>query len=162
MGLKGMVKVGADIGAGVGCTFLSEVSGGSGGEVVGRKWRGIGPVPPGPVLSQRDQAVSALQALVGLLDPAVGAQVRGLVEGLLPPKPVSLAPATLTHAQIVARLHGLYDTETELIREVDEVEGRVEKSEGQGGGGGRRLWLECKRSCRYQRSTFFGYSSGGG
>ena len=50
------------------------------------------------------------------------------MEGLLPPKPVSPAPATPTHAQIVARLHGLYDSETELIREVDEVEGRVERA----------------------------------
>ena len=69
-----------------------------------------------------------MRALVELLEPEVGAQVKGLVEGLLPPKPVSPAPATPTHAQIVARLHGLYDTETELIREVDEVEGRVEKA----------------------------------
>ena len=84
--------------------------------------------PPGHPPSQRDQAVSALRALVGLLDPAVGAQVRGLVEGLLPPKPASPAPATPTHAQIVARLHGLYDSETKLIRKVDEVEGRVEKA----------------------------------
>ena len=44
------------------------------------------------------------------------------------PKPVSPAPATPTHAQIVARLHGLYDSETELIREVEEVEGRVERA----------------------------------
>ena len=126
-GAKGSGKVGADIGAGVGGRFLSEVSGGSGGEAVGRSG-GIGPVPSGPPPSQRDQAVSALRALVELLEPEVGAQVEGLVEGLLPPKPVSPAPATPTHAQIVARLHGLYDTETELIREVDEVEGRVEKA----------------------------------
>ena len=72
--------------------------------------------------------VSALQALIGLLEPAVGAQVRGLVEGLLPPKPASPAPATPTHAQIVARLHKLYDSETQLVRKVDEVEGRVEKA----------------------------------
>ena len=89
---------------------------------------GIGPVPSGPPHSQRDQAVSALWALVELLELEVGAQVGGLVEGLLPPKPDSPALATPTHAQIVARLHGLYDTETELIREVDEVEGRVEKA----------------------------------
>ena len=50
-----------------------------------------------------------------------------MVEGLLPPKPASPAPATPTHAQIVAKLHKLYDTETQLIRKVDEVEGRVEK-----------------------------------
>ena len=106
---------------------MSEVAGGSGGEAVGRSG-GTGQVPSGPPPSQRDQAVSALRALVELLEPEVGAQVRGLLEGLLPPKPVSPAPATPTHAQIVARLHGLYDTETELIREVDEVEGRVERA----------------------------------
>ena len=127
-GAKGSGKGGGDLGAGVGGRFLAEVVGGNGGEAVGRSG-GIGPVPPGPVLSQRDQAVSALRALVGLLDPAVGAQVRGLVEGLLPPKPASPAPATPTHAQIVARLHGLYDSETKLIQKVvDEVEGRVEKA----------------------------------
>ena len=119
-------KGGVDTGAGVGGKFLSEVGSGSGGEAASRGG-GIGPVPPGPVLSQRDQAVSALQTLVGLLEPAVGAQVRGLVEGLLPPKPVSPAPATPTHAQIVAKLHKLYAAETQLIRKVDEVEGRVEK-----------------------------------
>ena len=43
-------------------------------------------------------------------------------------KPASPAPATPMHAQIVARLHGLYDSETELIQKVDEVEGRVEKA----------------------------------
>ena len=61
---------------------------------------------------------------MGLLEPAIGAQVRGFVEGLLPPKPASPAPATPTHAQIVARLHKLYDSETQLVRKVDEVEGR--------------------------------------
>ena len=127
-GAKGDGKAGVDTGAGVGGRFLSDVAGGSGGEAVGRSG-GTGQVPSGPPLpSQRDQAVSAFRALVELLEPEVGAQVRGLVEGLLPPKPVSPAPAAPTHAQIVARLHGLYDTETELIREVDEVERRVERA----------------------------------
>ena len=71
--------------------------------------------------------MSALQALIGLLEPAVGAQVRGLVECLLPPKPAAPAPVTPTHAQIVAKLHKLYDSETQLVRKADEVEGRVEK-----------------------------------
>ena len=96
-GAKGNGKVGVDTGAGVGGRFLSEVSGGSGGEAVGRSG-GTGQVPSGPPPSQREQAVSALRALVELLEPEVGAQVRGLVEGLLPPKPVSPAPATPTHA----------------------------------------------------------------
>ena len=96
-----------------------------------RRWvgvEGLGPYLLFRVLSQRDQAVSALRASVGLLDLTVGAQVRGLVEGLLPPKPASPAPANPTHAQIVARLHGLYDSETKLIEKVDEEEGRVEKA----------------------------------
>ena len=107
--------------------FSSEVAGGSGGEAVGRNG-GTGQVPSGPPPSQRDQAVSAQRALVDLLDPEVGAQVKGLVEGLLPPKPASPAPAIPTHAEIVARLHGLYDSETELILKVDEVEEQVEKA----------------------------------
>ena len=128
-GAKGLVALGwpFDTGAGVGGKFLPEVVGGGGGEVLG-KGAGTGQVPSGPPPSHRDQAVSALQVLVGLLEPAVGAQVRGLVEGLLPPKPASPAPATPTHAQVVARLHKLYDSETQLVRKVDEVEGRVEKA----------------------------------
>ena len=127
MGLKGVVGVVLTRVLVLGGRFLSEVVGGSGSEAVGRSG-GTGQVPSGPPSSQKDQAVSALRALVELLDPVVGAQVRGLVEGLLPPKPASPAPATPTHAQIVARLHGLYDSETKLIRKVDEVEGRVEKA----------------------------------
>ena len=99
-GSKGGGKGAVDTGAGVGGKFLPEVGGGSGGEAVGRGG-GMGQVPSGPPPSHREQALSALQALIGLLEPAVGAQVRGLVEGLLPPKPVS---------------------------PVDEVEGRVEKA----------------------------------
>ena len=67
-----------------------------------------------------------MRALVELLEPEVGAQVRGLVEGLLPPKPVS--PALLLPRMLKLLHAGLYDTETELIREVDEVEGRVERA----------------------------------
>ena len=76
-GAKGNGRGGVDTGAGVGSRFLSEVAGGSGGEAVGRSG-GTGQV--------RDQAVSALRALVGLLEPAVGAQVRGLVEGFVASK----------------------------------------------------------------------------
>ena len=125
-GSKGGGKSGLDTGAGVGGKFLSEVGGGSGGEAAGRGG-GMGHVPSGPPPSHRDQALSALQALVGLLELAVGAQVRGLVERLLPPKPASPAPVTPTHAQIVAKQHKLCDSETQLVRKVDEVETRVEK-----------------------------------
>ena len=62
------------------------------------------PLPPGPVLSQRDQALGALKALVQVLGPEKGSQVMGLVEGLLLQRPASPVPATPTHAEMVARL----------------------------------------------------------
>ena len=83
-GAEGGGKGGGDTGAGVGGRFLSEVVGANGGEAVGRSG-GTGPVPPGPPPFSEGSAVSALRALVELLEPEVGAQVRGLVEGLLPP-----------------------------------------------------------------------------
>ena len=52
------------------------------------------PLPPGPVLSQRDQALGALKVLVEVVGPVVGSQVVGLVEGLMPQKPASPVPAT--------------------------------------------------------------------
>ena len=64
----------------------------------------------GPVLSQRDQALGALKALVQLLGPEKGSQVLVLVEGLLPQKPASPVPTTPTHAEMVARLHELSDS----------------------------------------------------
>ena len=103
-----------------GANFCQKLWGGAVGEV--GKGVGTGQVPSGPPPSHRDQA------LIGLLDPTIGADVRGFVEGLLPPKPASPAPATPTHAQIVVRLHKLYDSETQLVRKVDEVEGRFEKA----------------------------------
>ena len=39
---------------------------------------GLGRYPLVPLPSQRDQAVSASRALVELLEPEVGAQVRGV------------------------------------------------------------------------------------
>ena len=41
-------------------------------------------MPPGPVLSQRDQALGALKALVQVLGPEKVSQVMGLVEGFCP------------------------------------------------------------------------------
>ena len=152
-GAKGGGEGGVDTGAGVGGRFLSEVVGGSRGEAVGRSG-GSGQVPPGPPPSQRDQAVSALRASVELLDPVVGAQVWGLVEGLLPPKPASPGPATTTHAQIVARLHGLCGSETKLIRKVDEVEGRVEKAKAKVVEEEAALAGVQGRVARFQRSNF--------
>ena len=51
-------------------------------------------MPPGPVLSQRDQALGALKALVQVLGLEKGSQVLGLVERLLPQKPASPVPTT--------------------------------------------------------------------
>ena len=42
------------------------------------KGAGTGQVPSGPPPSHGDQAVSALQASIGLLEPAIGAQVSGV------------------------------------------------------------------------------------
>ena len=68
------------------------------------------PLPPGRVLSQREQALGALNTLIQVLGPENGPQVIGLVEGLLPQKPASPVPTTPTHAEVVARLHELYDS----------------------------------------------------
>ena len=41
-------------------------------------------MPPGRVLSQTEQALGALNALIQVLGPEAGPQVRGLVEGHYP------------------------------------------------------------------------------
>ena len=70
----------------------------------------------GVSLSQRERALGALDALIQVLGPETGPQVRGLVEGLLPQKPASPVPTTPTHAEVVARLHELYDSERRRLR----------------------------------------------
>ena len=83
-----------------------------GGGVVAAGLQGVEePLPPGRVLSQREQALGALNALIQVLGPEIGPQVKGLVEGLSPQKPASPVPTTPTHAEVVARLHELYDSE---------------------------------------------------
>ena len=94
------------------------------------------PLPPGLVLSQRDQALGALKALVQVLGLEKGSQVMGLVEGLLPQKPASLVPATPTHAEMVARLHELYASEKKVSKKVEEAKGRLEKARALSFGGG--------------------------
>ena len=81
------------------------------------------PLPPGRVLSKREQALGALDALIQVLGPEIGPQVKGLVEGLLPQKPASPVP---THAEVVARLHELYDSEKKVNKKVEEAKGRLE------------------------------------
>ena len=61
-----------------------------------------------------------------MLGPEIGPQVKGLVEGLLPQKPASPAPTTPTHAEVVARLHELYDSEKKVNKKVEEAKGRLE------------------------------------
>ena len=112
-------------GAGVGRVRFEEgVRGGGVGAV------GLGgleePLPPGLVLSQRDQAFGALQALVQVLWPEKGSQVMGLVEGLLLQKQASPVPTTPTHAEMVAHLHELYDSEKKVSKKVEEAKGRLE------------------------------------
>ena len=84
------------------------------------------PLPPGRVLSQREQALGALNALIQVLGPEIGPQVNGLVEGLLHQKPVSPVPTTPTHAEVVARLQELYDSEKKVNKKVEEAKGRLE------------------------------------
>ena len=48
-----------------------------------------------------------------------GPQVRELVEGLLPQKPASPVPTTPTHAEVVARLHELHDSEKKGKKKVE-------------------------------------------
>ena len=84
------------------------------------------PLPPGRVLSQREQALGALDALIQVLGPEIGPQVKGLVEGLLPQKPASPVPTTPTHAEVEARLRELYDSEKKVNKKVEEAKGRLE------------------------------------
>ena len=88
------------------------------------------PLPPGRVLSQREQALGALDALIQVLGPVAGPQVQGLVEGLLPQKPASPVPTTPTHAEVVARLHEHYDSEKKG-KKVEEAQGRLETARAQ-------------------------------
>ena len=93
--------------------------------VLGRLVRWVEePLPPN--LSQRDQALGVLNALIQVLGPEIGPQVKGLVEGLLHQKPASPVPTTPTHAEVVARLYELYDSEKKVTKKVEEAKGRLE------------------------------------
>ena len=83
------------------------------------------------LLGEREQALGALDALIQVLGPVAGPQVRGLVEGLLPQKPASPVPTTPTHAEVVARLHVLYDSEKKGKKKVEEAQGRLETARAQ-------------------------------
>ena len=112
-GAQGRGKNAGVPGAGVGLVwFEAGVQGGGVGTAVSDCVEE--PLPPGRVLSQRDQALGALNALIQVLGPEKGSQVKGLVEGLLPQNPASPVPTTPTHAEVVARLHELYDSEKKI------------------------------------------------
>ena len=95
-------------GAGVGRVRFEGVAGaGDGLDAAGRG--GVqDPLPVGPVLSQRDQALNALKMSEEVLGPVVGAQVASMVDGLLPQKPASLP---------LARLNELCGAEKWLVQE---------------------------------------------
>ena len=61
-----------------------------------------------------------------MLGPEIGPQVKGLVVWLLPQKPASPVPTTPTHAEVVARLHELDDSEKKVSKKVEEAKGRLE------------------------------------
>ena len=48
------------------------------------------------------------------------------MEGVLPQKPASPGPSTPTHAELVARLHELYDSEKKVNKKVEEANWRLE------------------------------------
>ena len=83
------------------------------------------PLLPGRVLPQRDQALGALSALIQVLGSEKGSQVKGLVGELLPQKPASPVPTTPTHAEVVARLHELYDSEKKVTEKVETAKERL-------------------------------------
>ena len=49
------------------------------------------------------------------------------MEGLLPQKPASPVPTTPTHAEVVARLYELYDSEKKGNKKVEEAKWRLRK-----------------------------------
>ena len=128
-GPQGRKNVGVP-GAGVGGPRFEEGVQGGGGVAAGPK--GVEePLPPGRVLSQREQALGALDALIQVLGLEAGPQVRGVVEGILPQKPASPVPTTPTHAEVVVRLHELHDSEKKRKKKVEEAQGRLETARAQ-------------------------------
>ena len=87
-------------GAGVGRVRFEEGVQGGGVEAAGLQ--GVEePLPPGRVLSHREQALGVLNALIQVLGPEIGPQVKGLVEEILLRKQASPVPTAPTHAEVV-------------------------------------------------------------
>ena len=68
----------------------------------------------------------------------------GLVEGLLLQKPASPVLTTPTHAEMVARLHELYDSEKKVSKKVKEAKGGWRRL-------GLRLWRHKKEGTEVDR-----------
>ena len=135
-GGKGRNKVGGDTGAGVGVGFGTGggvVGGGGGGDNRSAfSWLGGGggvgnPLPPGMVLSERDQAQFCLEHLKGLLkDERDVEEFSNFWEGRLPAKPEPAPVKTPTEAQRAEVFAQLTRRQDGLMKRVKEGQVRVD------------------------------------
>ena len=135
-GGKGRNKVGGDTGAGVGVGFGiggGVVGGGGGGDNRSAfSWLGGGggvgnPLPPGIVLSERDQALFCVEHLKGLLKVERDLEeFSNFWEERLPAKPVPAPVKTPTEAQRAEVFAQLTKKQDGLARRVKDGQGRVE------------------------------------
>ena len=114
-------------GAGVGRVRFEEGVQGGGVDSVGQG--GVEePLPPGPVLSQRDKAPGALTGVGSGGWTGEGVAVHGVGGGVIAPETSLASSYHPTHAEMVARLHELYDSEKKVFGRVEEAKGRLEKA----------------------------------
>ena len=134
-GGKGRNKVGGDTGAGVGVGFGTGggvVGGGGGGDNRSAfAWLGGGggvgnPLPPGMVLSERDQYQICVDLLKGLLKDGEVEEYENFWNGRLPAKPVPAPVKTPTEAQRAEVFAQLTRKQDGLARRVKDGQGRVE------------------------------------
>ena len=135
-GGKGRNKVGGDTGAGVGVGFGTGggvVGGGGGGDNRSAfSWLGGGggvgnPLPPGMVLSERDQYQFCVEHLKGLLkDERELEEYENFWNGRLPAKPVPAPVKTPTEAQRAEVFAQLTRRRDGLMKRVKDGQGRVE------------------------------------
>ena len=111
------VKVGVVPGTGVGnfgARVRFEEEPGAGGGLPEGGGESREPLSVGGVLSERDQALQAIQVLKGIFGPGVEDQMQGLLQGHLPPKAESPAPASSTEEERIAQLNDLMGKRTKL------------------------------------------------
>ena len=134
-GGKGRNKVGGDTGAGVGVGFGTGggvVGGGGGGDNRSAfAWLGGGggvgnPLPPGMVLSERDQYQFCVEHLKRLLKDGEVEEYENFWSGRLPAKPVPAPVKTPTEAQRAEVFAQLTKKQDGLARRVKDGQGRVE------------------------------------